>query len=355
MTESESSEQKIKVGENEVEINNLKTSEEDVVNFFSDIEPEQREEKILNALRLGVIALKSSQTAQNVDYVEKRFNSLQQKFDDRIEDFEDEVDGFLGEDGELLKEFDPNEDGSPLKQLKTAVDERFDNLHDELLQEETEEELKEKTTLKGDDFEDQLEAIISPIVNTTGDKLRATGEETGELGESKVGDFVIELANPNEKVVIEAKNASNYSQPKIEEEMDEAIENRAAEYGIFIAKKQSQIPNKIGVFNEYNQDQLVITATEDGETIRKDHLEIAIKWARMRITQMKESTGDDIDTEEAQTRIESAERTLKNFSQIKTSCTNIETQTDKIREKAEETREQLEKELEEVNVAITSK
>lgn len=336
----------INLDANSVKIEDLEITDDDVRAFFNDIEEENREEKIRDVVKIGVMALKSSKNAQNVDYVEKRFNSLKN-------DFENKIDDLLGEDGDLVQEFDINEEGSPLRELKTEIDDRFQQLHDELLQEEVEDRMAERTSLKGDKFEESLHEALSPIVSTTGDNLKFTGEESGELGDSKVGDFVIELANLNENVVIEAKNASNYSQPKIEEELEEAIENRAAEYGIFVAKSTEQLPDKIGCFNEYNQNQLVIVASDDGENVSLDYLEIAIKWARMRVAQRNGSLGDEVDAEEAKSNIESAERTLNSFSQIKSNCTSIEKETEKIKGRADEMKRELEENLDNISESIS--
>jgi hypothetical protein len=336
----------IQIEDESIIIDDFEINDSEVKAFLDDTKDERKEEKIRKALRMGVLALKSSQDAQNIDYVEKRFNSMKNEFENKINDL-------LGEDGELINGLDPNEDGSPLKQLKSEIDEKFSELHDEILEEEVAQEMAEKTSLKGDKFEETLHEVLSPIVSTTGDNLRFTGEESGELGDSKVGDFVIELANQNENVVIEAKNASNYTQPKIEDELEEAIENRAAEYSIFVAKSTEQLPNKIGCFNEYNQNQLVIVASDDGENVSRDYLEIAVKWARMRVAQRKGSLGDDVDAEEAKSNIESAERTLKSFSQIKSNCTSIEKETEKIKGRADEMKRELEDSLDNISEAIS--
>lgn len=341
----------ITIAGNSVRLENLEIADKDVSSFFEDTEEGMREEKLKDALRLGVIALRSSETTQNVDYVDKRFEDLKRDFQDEIRDFQDEINDLIGEDGKFIDELDVNKKGSPLRALKNELDERFQNLHDEIVTEEVEEEMTERTSLKGGKFERNLEDVLSPIASTTGDKLKFTGEEEGEIADSKVGDFVVEIANSQDKIVLEAKN-TGYSQPSIEEEMDRAIENRDAEYGIFIAKTAEQVPQKVGSFNEYNQNQLVIIASDDGDTISQDYLEIGLKWAKMRVVQMQDSVEDEIDTGEIESKIESAERSLSSFSQIKGACTSIEKKTEKIREESKSIKSDLQEELDDISSAL---
>ncbi|MFW5928267.1 MAG: hypothetical protein ACOCSL_03605 [Thermoplasmatota archaeon] len=46
-----------------------------------------------------------------------------------------------------------------------------------------------------------------------------------------------------------------------------ALENRDAEYGIFVTECESYVPNKVGYFQEYNQEILsvALSADEDDE------------------------------------------------------------------------------------------
>lgn len=338
----------IQIEDGELVIDEFRTSDPDVVSFFSDFEGENLESRLETALRLGVISLKSGQTAQNVDYVEKRFNELKNGF-------QDQVDEMLGEDGQLLDEFDPDSEGTPLQRLKNSMDNEFEKLRQELGIAKKEEEMIEKTSLKGDEFEDELHEMLSEIANVTGDKVEKTGEEIGELAQSKKGDFVITLQDSEKKIVVEAKD-TYYTQPDIEEEMDEAIRNRNASYGLFIAKSIENVPNKVGWFNEYNGDFLVL-CLEDGsdetKSIPEELMKIAYRWSRMRIQAKRSVNTEEIDTTAVSQEIEEAERKLESFSNIRRKCTSIEDAADDIRDEADDIQQTLEDKLRELNQELS--
>lgn len=338
----------IEIEDGELVVDDFRTSDPDVVSFFSDFEGENLESRLETALRLGVISLKSGQTAQNVDYVEKRFNELKNGF-------QDQVDEMLGEDGQLLDEFDPDSEGTPLQRLKNSMDNEFEKLRQELGIAKKEEEMIEKTSLKGDEFEDELHEMLSDIANVTGDKLEKTGEEIGELSQSKKGDFVITLQDSEKKIVVEAKD-TYYTQPDIEEEMDEAIRNRNANYGLFIAKSIENVPNKVGWFNEYNGDFLVL-CLEDGSgesnSMPEELMKIAYRWSRMRIQAKRSVNTEKIDTTAVSQEIEEAERKLESFSNIKRKCTSIEDAADDIRDEANDIQKTLEDKLRGLNQELS--
>ena len=57
-----------------ITIKNLVTADPEIVEYFEKLKEGLRQERFVSALRTGVIALKSGQTAENVDYVKKEFD-----------------------------------------------------------------------------------------------------------------------------------------------------------------------------------------------------------------------------------------------------------------------------------------
>lgn len=345
----------------DVHIEKFTTSDPDITNYFSDIDPDERENKLETALRVGVLALRSSETVEDVDYVEKRFNELQQTFNDQIDDLLGEdgdvpeyVDDHFGDDGKLVNEvFDPTSDETPIGKLRTKINNEIQELRKDLDVAEKEEEMVESTRLKGEQFEENLYELLADIASTTGDKIEQTGEKSGLLGDSKKGDFVIDLNDTPAKIAVEAKDTS-YSQPQIEEEMEEAIENRGASYGLFVSRSIDNVPNHVGWFNEYNQNQLVISLSEgENESMANEILNIGYKWARMRVLEQQAMTGDEFDASAIQEEIDSAERSLNSFQNIKRKCTTISNTADDVRDEAENIQHELENSLESVIAEMT--
>jgi|APHM01.1.fsa_nt_gi hypothetical protein len=345
----------------EVQIKNFVTSDSDITNYFSDIDPEEKGEKLETALRVGVLALRSSETVEDVDYVEKRFNELQQSFNDQIDDLLGEegdvpeyVDNHFGDDGKLVNEvFDPDSDETPIGKLRTRINSEIQQLRTDLEVAEKKEEMVESTRLKGEQFENDLYDLLAEIAPTTGDKIQQTGEKSGLLGDSKKGDFVIDLNDVPTKIAVEAKD-TYYSQPQIEEEMEEAIENRGASYGLFVARNIDNVPNHVGWFNEYNQNQLVVALSDgDDESMADEILTVGYKWARMRVLEQQALTGDEFDSSTIQEEIDSAERSMKSFQNIKRKCTAIRSSADDIEDEADDIQTDLEENLELITDELT--
>lgn len=345
----------------DLQIENFTTSDPDITSYFSDIDPDEREGKLETALRVGILALRSSETVEDIDYVEKRFNELQQTFNDQIDDLLGEngdvpvyVDEHFGDDGKLVNEvFDPGDNETPIGKLKTKINTEIQQLRKDLEVAEKEEEMVESTRLKGERFENDLYDLLAGIASTTGDKIEQTGEKSGHLGGSKKGDFVIDLNDAPTKIAVEAKD-TYYSQPMIEEEMEEAIENRGASYGLFVARSIDNVPNHVGWFNEYNQNQLVVVLSDgEDESMADELLTVGYKWARMRVLEQQAMTGDEFDASTIQEEINSAERQLKSFQNIKRKCTSIKNTADDIGEEAEEIKSGLESSLESVSAELS--
>ena len=66
--------------------------------------------------------------------------------------------------------------------------------------------IKEKTVLKGTDFETEIMAALEKIAQNYGDMPDNVSTHPGLLNNSKKGDFVVQLSGRNKKMVVEAKN-----------------------------------------------------------------------------------------------------------------------------------------------------
>src|SRR3989338_7113561 len=165
--------------------------------IINDIPEEKREDFVKKAIIIGTIGLKNIYLAENVDYVEKEFkellkgleiqskdikNNLEKEFRELLKSseiqskdiknmiektldvdsnssslgkmrvlFEDYFDKRKGKISDLLSPF---EEDSPIKKLKEEIFKKIQELRDELIKEKTMGEVKEKTTLKGTEFEE---------------------------------------------------------------------------------------------------------------------------------------------------------------------------------------------------------
>jgi hypothetical protein len=354
----------------EMTLSSYSTSDTEVVRYFASLREEQRQIQFDSALKLGVVALKTMGTAQNVDYVEKCFESMFKNFSVKLEEaLGDEgsvrrvVDEFFGDrgtvtemvedtfgedgtfakhlketfgpDGKIVKEIlDPSKEGTPLAELKNEIVRQFTELRKDFMSARKEREMVAKTTLKGGEFETEFEEMLNHLAEPHADVVEMTTDKPGRLAPSKKGDFVVTLSkNPDMKIVFEAKDAGKYTFPKLDVEMKEAMENRTASYGVFVAKSIATLPSGVGWFNEYNGNMLAIALGEDDESgLHEEILKIAYKWARLRLLSGKEREIKGIDAKAIHDKIEEAGRRIKALSGIKTDCTKAEENISRIRD-----------------------
>jgi hypothetical protein len=232
-------------------INGFTVTDEDVVSFFMDFEEHSElEEKFSKVLKMGVVAAKTIEISDNIDYVEKEFNKLDTKFEgslkSMLENLENKsemmfgddgkfstlLEEHFGEDGEVIKKiFDPYKEGTPLYNLRKEIRSELDGMKQQLGIIKEIDQLKQKTTVKGFDFEKYCENILNDIVRINGDSLEKTSTKSGKILRSKKGDFVVDFGNDvGKKLVIELKDADKqFSISDIQDELEEAKQNRAAD------------------------------------------------------------------------------------------------------------------------------
>ena len=340
----------IKVEYDQIVIEKCIIDDQDVVSFFKDCKPEDYQYKLNYAIKLGVISLRSVLTTEKIDYIQKEFNALDERFKTKFDDIVDQldtrfeeifgekgkvstcIDEHFGEDGKLVKEvFDPMRKGSPLYELRTEILDKIELIRQDIGVKGKEDEVKEKTPLKGYDFEDLCDVALAKYVRINGDTLEKTSEKAGNLTGSKVGDFIITLGN-NKKIAFEVKDTGSYSVPKINNLLDEALKNRGASYAILIMKNVEALPNSIGWFNEISSDRLVCALTSEkfsDETIHDELLLIAYKWAKSKLL-LETAKEQQINAVVISDSIKIIKENIKELGKIKTGCQNIRNANDGI-------------------------
>jgi len=345
-------------------IKDVEVQDENLYQFLEEVDEDKRIDRLASALRIGVVGLKRMAVGEKLDYVEKGFNSLVAKFEKM---FDPEVKtSYFGKLSSLLEEyfdsggtvenlFDPRVDESPLGKFRKGLQEEFKELRYILTKREAREELIEITTLKGYEFEDACEEVLSEFVSKhMGDELERKTNEIGEITGSFAGDFLIILRDvPDSKIVLETKDWDTVTQPKIIENLEDAMRNRGAKYGIFVSKYKEALPKKIGWFNEFRGNMLVCAlGSKEADTLFPGVLNIAYQWAKLRIK--KEITIEEKALETIVEGIREIETKLDTFSQIQRQCTNIDNATEEIRELSNTVRDSIEEQISKIQKAIAT-
>ncbi len=366
---------KLTVEKDRIVVKEFETNDKDIVSYFQEVAPEEQVERFENALKVGVVAVKTVGLTEKIDYIEKEFQNLNYDFthtldstikemDKKYEEVFGEKGKFgeiikqnFGEDGKIIKDlFDPNKEGTPLYNLRNDFRNEILQLRQQIGVKEVKEELTKRTTLKGESFQVLCENIISQVCRHYGDILEDTTEKQGKLKNSKKGDFVSTISENGKKIVFEVKDVSTISAAEIQRTLEESIENREASYGVLIVKFVESLPKSIGWFQEFGNNMLAcaLSTTEKEEGLHYELLLIACKWARTRVMlqSLKESK---VNAEFIQSRITKIQNKLTELRTIKTQCTNIMTASDKIKTIAKELEDEIGMELSEILGSITSK
>ena len=353
----------IVITEDNVYLKDVKINDKEIISYFQNLnESDNLETKLVDLLKIGIIVTKSINTTENVNYVETAFKNLDSDFSQKLNtafgekgQFSEVIKENFGEDGKLIKElFNPNREGSPLHTLNKALDENLYEIREKLGINEAIKEAEARGTKKGIDFEEECERKLQWIARIHSDKLENTGTTTGKITSSKKGDFVLTLGDSGKKIVFEMKNMTRIPQKYIHKELNEAIKNREADYGIFVVKNKDALPENIGWFNEYEGNHLVCAVeNNDGDAmIDGEIIHIAYKWARAKL-RLVNSKEKKLDASLIFEKTSEIQQKIIELRKIKLQCTNIDKSTEVIRETAKKTEKEVKTQVEEILDSIS--
>ncbi|MDE1820875.1 MAG: hypothetical protein KGJ23_12670 [Euryarchaeota archaeon] len=342
------------------EIERFVTTDTDIVDFFKDTPADEVAERLETVLRVGVAALRTADLAQNVQMVERKFGELNQAFEKSLEknlgedsEFVRLLVDYLGNDGKLPAQvkaafgpegilhqriqellsphgplvkplLDPSNPDSPLGRFKREMIEELGKMEKKILAQQT--TRKQKAGAIGATFQDELEVLLGELAKGPRDLLKRTTSEPGVLpnpdGKTAriVGDFVVRPAERVDvPIVFEAKGGKHrMTLNAIEEEMKEAVANREAKYGVFVARHVGALPAEVGWFDERWGSILIVALADDmEETPRREMLETAYRWARLRALMEKAEARTGTDLNAVRAKFQEARQVVKGVSALK--------------------------------------
>jgi len=359
------------VTKGKLKVTNFETADHEIVQYFAAIPKTSRPEKFVNAIRTGVSAFSAAESTERMDYVDKKCGEMYAQFSDILKQtihgieekheeaygengkFREIIDSNFGENGSKLTNFlDPNREGSPLNQLKNEMMNRFISMEKGFGIKQKEEEFIDKTPLKGQEFENYCEDVLSEVARFNGDTLANLTEQAGKVTASKKGDFLLELSNSDKKIVIEVKDDKSLTLPKIQTILDESLENREASYAIMIVKRLDCLPQSIGWWHELGNTKLVCALGKgDDDTLHDEMILIATKWARTRVG-IEELKNKQVDAEFLESKIDSIGQDIKRLGKVKTECGNIKKSSETIREIAETLKDSIDNALTSMDMSL---
>lgn len=345
----------VTVSNKRVVVNGFETTDNEIVSYFDGLgESEKLDRKLEQALRIGILAIRSTGESENVRFVERAFDALRLAFEQKMDAVFDEngqlsgaLAKHLGDDGTLVKElFNPDREGSPLHALRADMRRALAEIRDKLGEQEAARQVAGKGTQKGREFEKWCADGLALAAKVGADTLDRTGDEPGSAGASKKGDFVTTLGGSGARVVFEMKDKASIGTAEIKRELGEAMNNRDASYGVLVARRRSSLPDSVGWFNEYDNGTMLACAVEDDEgnaVMNGEMVIMAYRWARARAATAAaaadEATARDenaVDAQAVAAKAREIGNRVAGLSKAKGECTKIENSAAKIREVAKD-------------------
>ncbi|MHA1428535.1 MAG: hypothetical protein ACTSQI_21330 [Candidatus Helarchaeota archaeon] len=347
----------IEIQDENLVIESLEIDDKEIVNYFKKIEEVDMEEHFLIALKLGIASLEFSSTKKDVLIIESAFNEMKDKFNNTLDEF-------LGEDGVLCQYFDENDKQSFISKIQETICSELDvnnetsafselkkilttelvTIGRNLAVKEGEKKERKRGHLKGKDFEDQVYLVLDDIAEKIGDTVDKTGDTIGKIPGSKKGDLLITInpkytGNLDKKIVLEVKDEPRSIEGKkgVLPELDEAIENRDAEFGIFVWSEEAEEKSsktaveQVGPFRFYPPTRIVCAIDKDAEEPDWLPLELAYRFARAEVFSQLRGEEAKIDINIVKNIIYKAKNRIKQASNLKRSVSGIETSLVKLK------------------------
>jgi hypothetical protein len=236
---------------------------------------------------------------------------------------------FDGDASRLAQLLDPTRLGSPLHQFRVEISEGFAKLNERLAALEAagaaRASERAKSTAKGADFEDVVDAMLGDISRGSGDILERTGTETGSAIGSKKGDFVLTLnadatAGCELRVVVECKDRY-VSGRAMRDELREAKSNRDAAVALVVFTP-AHAPTGIAPFDVRSGDVYCVVdpAAPDAAT-----LEAAVRLARLLALQTLRERDVEVDAAAIAVALNGVREQLETLRSLKLTLTSIGT------------------------------
>lgn len=272
-------------------------------------------------------------------------SELSQKLKDEFDNFLDpgKTESAISKIKEVLSEakeqsklsfeeaLNPSIESSKIYELKTQLVDTFSKKIDEISSqvndlttalgiEDKTKELKEKSTQKGVEFEEVVQAKLVEVCPN--DFVQRVSSEQGTIDSDK-GDHVIEISNPSDEkvnIVIESKAGSNFdSTTKIKTYMDLAMKNRDSQIGIMVFDNVSRYKElSSSPFFMVDENKIAVVLDKDN-TDDDTALRVACVFARQLALQISttSSSREKVDVSSIKSELETIYGSISNLRAIR--------------------------------------
>lgn len=187
----------------------------------------------------------------------------------------------------------------------------------------------DRSTAKGRPYEEAVLEAVEAIASGHGDDCDGVGDLRGVGG--RKGDVVVDIdgcaGRPRGRIVFEAKN-SRRSRNEAIAELDEAMNQRAADYAVWVVPADDKLPARAPAMREVGGDKLfVVYDPEEGSRLA---LEVAYSLARARVV-MAKGGAEGLDASAVRAEVERAMVAMEDVRRIKSQLTSAAGQIEDVR------------------------
>ncbi len=350
-----SSESGVSVQNDSLVISNWSMEDRDVVAWFNE-RSSDLSDALEGAIRTGVIALRAAGTGANLDQIGRHFDEMLATF------------------MSVLQSQDPH---SPLRTLQESIEKQLSGevsrlkgdilpalikIAENIAAEKATEKVKEKTALKGLDFEQEGFQVLSRIAKAHGDIAEFTGGTTGASALSKKGDVTITLCQRDTsgipvRLAFEFKDRALGLKP-IEAELTEALDNRAASAVVGVYAKPELMPGSTSPFYEL-KDRMFLTFLDKDEPQDSEALAFVYSLARYMAIKAQSNAHGPVNASEVHAQVAEATKLLSSFTTLKTALTQMRKNaiagTESMERELDQLRAHLQKALADIDQVVEAK
>lgn len=204
------------------------------------------------------------------------------------------------------------------------------------------------STTHGHDFQQAGFEVLQDLATRAGDIAEDTGNSSGLIPRSKVGDAVITLGPDNAaagaRIAVEFKEAGNYTLKTTLEEIDTARKNRDAGVGLFVHSRRTA-PAGLDTLARYGNDIVVVWDAEDETSdayLKAGFMAAKALTVRARMENAERAT----DFQAIDKSLTEIQRQVKYLDEIRTWSGTIKNSAEKVIDRVERMQKALDGELE---------
>lgn len=391
----------IQVVESKVFIRDLMLEDRDAALLLADLEPKEREDAALTALRLGFLMYRHARIGVNVDFVRREFeqvvteiknywrDEVVKKIDRTVEDHFDLEKGTVprrlaeyfgdgvktgklaelfdekkttsvtyqlrqmiqqeltGENSAFIKALDPDDEKTPIGRLKKRIEKPIEELRKDIIKEGAAAEMAETGTQKGGPYED--------LTYTYVDRIAAAFRDVAEdvSGQNVPGDYAVTLdaeAVPGQtlRIAIDAKD-KKMGLKECETTLAEAKAKWGAQVALLVFARQDESPLGAMALRKLTEGYVCVF---DKESLDSTVLQAAYQIVRLEAIRSVQHAAIEVDTAQVQQKLEEALQKLQDFATLKRRLSAAVKDLRAIRDFASSLRDDLRDRLEEAWTAL---